>query len=326
MRLTRLGVHGTVFYTALVAAYFGSPYSNSFFLMLGFLTLVGLGGVLGARRNLVGVSVASVELAPTPSGAAVRGMVELRAPQPMRFGVSVRIELAGHHARAAELALLGRVESLDGRASIALVAPPLPRGRYTVRCALLESVHPFGLVRVQRAFPAPSELFVYPRPAERALGRTLADMERELLGRDVADESEREPASLRDHQERDGSRGVHWRASARRGRLVVLEWESARGAGREVVLDRRCAPDALEAALVTLSSLVHLAREGQETLRLHTQGMSVTFGQGQRPWEDALCFLASAEVLPESGPAPPTVAPSVTRLPGALAGATSHAG
>ena len=68
----------------------------------------------------------------------------------------------------------------------------------------------------------------------------------------------------------DSLRAVHWRATARRGRLVVREWEAAGGQGLEVVLDRRCAPAELEEALEALSALVHVARARKGSLRVRT--------------------------------------------------------
>jgi uncharacterized protein (DUF58 family) len=324
MRLTRFGLHGGLFHVALVAAFFGSSYSNLFFLLLGFLTLVGLGGVLAARRNLHGVNATAPDLAPSPTGTAVHASIDVHAPRPTRFGVHARISLS-RGADQTELAeLVGRVECLDGCANLSLQCPPLARGRYSVQRAYIESIHPFGLVRVRREFTGPRELLVYPRPLERFAGRTLLEVQRELLGRDDPGAGDLQPVSLRDHTERDGSRGIHWRASARRGRLVVQEWEGGSGSGLELLLDRRCAPEALEEALATISSLVHLARTSKDTLRLHSQGLSSSFGDGQRPWDDALRFLACAEALPPSGPAPPIVSPSVTRLPRAPEHTSSH--
>jgi uncharacterized protein (DUF58 family) len=318
VRITWLGFQGGLFYCALVAAFFASPYANLFFLLLGFLTLVGLSGVFAARRNLRGVTAVSPELAPVPTGEVVEATLEARAPRPARFGIRARISLAG----GAEL--VGRADHLDGRATIVLRAPALARGCHAVQRTVLESVHPFGLVRMTREVAGPSELLVYPRPLERFAGCTMLEAQRELLGRGDPGAGDLQPASLRDHTERDGARGIHWRASARRGRLVVQEWEGGSGAGLELLLDRRCTPEALEEALATISSLVFLARTAKETVRLHSQGLSASFGAGQRPWEDVLRFLACAETLPSSGPAPPVVSPSVTRLPRALEHAATH--
>jgi hypothetical protein len=87
VRITWLGFQGGLFYCALVAAFFASPYANLFFLLLGFLTLVGLSGVFAARRNLRGVTAVSPELAPVPTGEVVEATLDARAPRPARFGI-----------------------------------------------------------------------------------------------------------------------------------------------------------------------------------------------------------------------------------------------
>ena len=174
--------------------------------------------------------------------------------------------------------------------------------------AALESAYPFGLLRFTRALAAPSELLVYPRPAEELVGITLREAQAALATRPDASAGDLQPAGLRDHTERDGLRSVHWRASARRGKLVVQEWEGGTGDGLQVLLDRRCSSDCFEEALATLSALAQLAKAAKEPLRLATQDLSVTFGEGQRPWRELLDFLAD-------GPAPPATSPDVIRLP-----------
>ncbi len=309
MRLTRFGVHGGLFTGAMFVAFYGSPYSNLFFLLLGFLTLTGLIGVLGARRNLQGVTAHAPEFEPVPSATAVRVEVPLSVETRRRFDVRGRIALEG----GAELR--GRAASIERRAALGLVAPPLPRGRYAVTDAALESAYPFGLLRFTQALAAPSELLVYPRPAEELVGITLREARAALATRPDASSGDLQPAGLRDHTERDGLRSVHWRASARRGKLVVQEWEGGTGDGLQVLLDRRCENDLFEEALSTLSALGQLAKVAKEPLRLATQDFSETFGEGQRPWRELLEFLASVRPLPADGPAPPAASPDVIRLP-----------
>jgi uncharacterized protein (DUF58 family) len=236
----------------------------------------------------------------------------VHAPRPARFQVAVRVQLEGSRA------LEGHAALVEGEATVMLRAPALPRGRYAVLRAFVASTHPFGLVRLRRALAAPPELLVYPAPGALVEGRSAADALDELLGRGTPGQGDLQPCGLRDHREGEGVRGVHWRASARRGRLVVQEWEGGSGEGLEVVLDRRASEEALERALSTLSAMVHLARTNKETLRIHSQGLSATFGEDQRPWGDALRFLACAEALPPSGPPPPATSPGVARLPRAV--------
>lgn len=309
MRPTAFGARGLAFHAAMVAAFWLTPYSNLFFLLLGFLTLLCVVGVVGARRNLAGIECTAIELEPVPSGLASTRTVELSAAMRARFGVSVRVELEGGSA------LVGHVPVLAGRGELRLALPALPRGCHPVASARLESLHPFGLVRVFREVAAPREVVVYPAPATIADDTPAAAALDELLGRGRPGEGEVQPSGLRDHREGEGTRGVNWRASARRGRLVVQEWDGGTGHGLELVLDRRCDPDQLETALRTISAVVEHARTSKETLKLHTQGRSASFGDGAEPWSEVLRLLADARPLPPTAGAPPSVSPAVARLP-----------
>ncbi|MEM7307445.1 MAG: DUF58 domain-containing protein [Planctomycetota bacterium] len=311
MRLTRFGFYGFVFYVVMFGAFFASPYSNLFFLLLAFLTLLFGGGTVAAFRNLRGVEASIEELAPVPTDAAEPLVVRVRAPRPARFQLVARLRLGGGHE------LTGHLDLLDGEGQLGVDVAGLPRGCYSIEAAWLESMHPFGLIRRRRELAASGELAVYPSPRSLLEGRSAAEALDDLLGGDHA-AGEAQPSGLRDHRDGDGLRRVHWRASARRGRLVVQEWEGAGGNGLEVVLDRRCEPDELEQALASISAMVQLARTNKETLRLHSQDVSATFGEGQRPFAEALRFLAGAQALPASAPPPPAVSPSVARLPRAL--------
>ena len=53
---------------------------------------------------------------------------------------------------------------------------------------------------------------------------------------------------------------------------------------------------------------------------MYSQGLSATFGEGHRPWSEALRFLACAELVASDGPAPPATSPSVARLPATAGG------
>jgi len=312
LRPTRFGIQAACFWLAMFAAFYAAPYSNLFFLLLGFLGLVLVAGTWGARRNVRGVSAVVDVLPPVPAGSDASVSFELRAPRPTRFQIGVRLVLVG------ERSVVGHVAVLDGEAGAAIAVGGLPRGIHRVERTLLESFHPFGLVRARIPVAGPEELVVYPAPTEATAGRSAADMLEELLGRTVT-AGTMQPASLRDHRLDEGLQRVHWRASARRAKLIVQEWEGGGGQGLEVVLDRRADADELEDALRTLSALVSLARESKETLRIHTQGLAATFGPGNRPWADALRFLAGADRLPSSAAAPPVTGPGVLRLPKAVA-------
>ena len=315
MRPTLFGIRAMVFYVLVVGAFYAAPYENLFFLLLAFLTVHWQLAAWWTWRSLDGVELALVDAMVLPAGAASRIIARLDAATGRRFDVTVRlVVVAKGHAKA--MPIEGTVEVLRGRADVAVEVPPMPRGVHTVERVTLCSTWPFGLLRRTLDVEGPREVVVYPAPSTVVEdGRSAAELVRELMGTSAAGAGDLQPSGLREHRAGDGLRSVHWRASARRGALVVREWEGGSGEGLTVVLDRRCSGVDLEGALAELSAIVTLAREAKETLAVKSQDFSHTFGDGHEPWERALRFLAAAETLDAGAPAPPASSPSVLRLP-----------
>jgi len=97
------------------------------------------------------------------------------------------------------------------------------RGLYTLAGYRLATKFPFALFRKSRDVDAPVEVLVYParvavpRPPPRSLAR--GDTTANRLGR------RGEFFGLRERRPGDDHRDVHWRSSARTGRLLVREYE-----------------------------------------------------------------------------------------------------
>jgi len=97
------------------------------------------------------------------------------------------------------------------------------RGLYTLTGYRLATKFPFALFRKSRDVDAPLDLLVYPariavpRPPPRSATRGDAIADR--LGR------RGEFFGLREHRAGDDRRDVHWKSSARSGRLLVREYE-----------------------------------------------------------------------------------------------------
>jgi uncharacterized protein (DUF58 family) len=114
----------------------------------------------------------------------------------------------------------------------------VPRGRYPVEAveAILED--PFGLERVEMKLPAGESLLVYPRLVE--LDALFSDSgARQLEGRRLL---LRRPTgfdlhSVRDYQQGESLRRVHWPTTAKRGHLMVKELEDAPRDETAVLLD-----------------------------------------------------------------------------------------
>lgn len=184
-----------------------------------------------------------------------------------------------------------------------------------MRAARIVSTWPLGLWMARRAVPAPAEVVVYPAPLALATSRGGSGGVGELYDMLGAAQGFLQPSELREYRPGDELRLVHWKASARRGTLVIKEWEGGTGSGHEVVIDRRAKGEELEEGLSAVSALARAAKEQKEVLTVHSQGLSATFGGAHRPWRELLRFLAVAEPLPLDGPPPPPVSPAVLRLP-----------
>ena len=114
----------------------------------------------------------------------------------------------------------------------------LPRGRYPVESVSAVLEDPFGLERVEVALPGGESLLVYPRLVD--LDRLFSDSgARALEGRRLL---LRRPTgfdlhSVRDYEQGESLRRVHWPSTAKRGHLMVKELEDAPRDETAVLLD-----------------------------------------------------------------------------------------
>jgi uncharacterized protein (DUF58 family) len=114
----------------------------------------------------------------------------------------------------------------------------VPRGRYPVESvdAVLED--PFGLERVEVKLPAGESLLVYPRLVDLEglfsdSGSRALEGRRLLLRRPTGFDLH----SVRDYQQGESLRRVHWPSTAKRGHLMVKELEDAPRDETAVLLD-----------------------------------------------------------------------------------------
>lgn len=158
------------------------------------------------------------------------------------------------------------------------------RGRYERGPLWAVSGYPFGLAE-RRVRLAPAEdLLVLPRPGTLRRG----GLRRQLRGVDPTGDRQRRrpphPAAhgevhgLRQFRTGDSPRTIHWKTSARRGELMVREFEDASGDSLLLVLDPTLPdrPDAAEQFEGAVSLAATLAREwcrgGAERLVLAVAG------------------------------------------------------
>jgi uncharacterized protein (DUF58 family) len=124
------------------------------------------------------------------------------------------------------------------RLSVRYVLERLPRGRYAFDDVRVEIADPFGLESVSVSLPAPGALLVYPRLARleqlfSESGTHAHDGRRLLLRRHTGFELH----GVREYEQGESLRRVHWRSTARRGQLMVKELEDAPRDEIAVLLD-----------------------------------------------------------------------------------------
>jgi uncharacterized protein (DUF58 family) len=188
------------------------------------------------------------------------------------------------------------------RLSVRYVLARLPRGRYAFEDVRVEIADPFGLESVAVALPAPGALLVYPRLVrlERLFSESGAhahDGRRLLLRR----HSGFELHGVREYEQGESLRRVHWRSTARRGQLMVKELEDAPRDEIAVLLDADASAvvgDSFDvqvrAAGSILDSYVHRGRRAVLVVNSERRDVQQVHSAAA-DWRRALELLAAAE-------------------------------
>jgi uncharacterized protein (DUF58 family) len=228
------GRGGALLLGALVLA--GAVAFGSRALGVAGIGLVLAGLAAGAWSTLARSRVdATFEVSPAPAteGDEVRIRVETRRSSRIPAGsASIRATLGRLGARECRLRGHGR------RATGDLSLGRLPRGRYEAQEAVLELREPLGLETVEAALALPPPVLVHPRLVDlpalwNDAGRLGGDGRRLLLRRPAGFDFH----SVREYEQGESLRRVHWPTTARRGQLMVKELEEAPSDAVAILLD-----------------------------------------------------------------------------------------
>ena len=211
-------------------------------------------------------------------------------PEPIVANVDVPVKSAAVAARATYRGRLAR------------------RGRYRFGPLKVATTYPFGLIRRTLAVEQPGTVLVCPRLGR--LSYRWAKWQQETWrggqrtqGRQGA---EGEFFGLRDWRPGDNRRSVHWRTTARRGNLIVRQFEQQNARDLVLLLDLWQPPsakgaerEAVERAVsFAATALEDVCRRGGCRLVLGIAGREVQVLRGtasQRLWQEALELLALCE-------------------------------
>jgi uncharacterized protein (DUF58 family) len=177
----------------------------------------------------------------------------------------------------------------------------VPRGRYAFDTVRLTIEDPFGLARASLVQGERQALVVYPRLVALTQlfseGRAQAqDGRRLLLRRPTGYELH----GVREYVEGESLRNVHWRSTARRGRLMMKELEDAPSDEVAVLLDgdeRGAAGESFEVAVRAAGSILqaHVRRGRRCSLVVNSATREVQNVASEGEWHRALEVLAAAE-------------------------------
>ena len=215
-------------------------------------------------------------------------------------GRAVVVDRVGERPVATEVVRTGRI--LRGRYEVASAL----RGRYRLGGAELVIGDGFGLAEVRIALDRSDEVIVYPRvyPLEGLFtdaGGSSGEHGRALLHRTAGYDLH----SIRDHQQGESLRRVHWRSTAKRRKLMVKELQDTPRDEASVLLDGDAHAVAGEVPESTFdyqvraaASLLHRLVESGQRSSLVIHGAAHTrirVGDAGGQWPTALGALAGAQ-------------------------------
>jgi len=176
------------------------------------------------------------------------------------------------------------------------------RGLYTYGGFRVATRFPFALFTKRRHVHSAGEVLVLPAvfdlppPAPKA--RQLGDTMVRKLGRSG------EFFGLREYREGDDRRSIHWRSSARSGRLLVREFEEEAEKRATLIIDNALpddadgdAEDALERAISLTASLAMSYLTRGYAVRLIARGKSIPYAAGEGQLTRILRALALLETV-----------------------------
>lgn len=214
---------GWFFFALLLTMGIGALNYNNNPALLLCLLLAGatLASLLYAHLQLSGLTVQAIGAEPVPAGRPLIVRLHVRAdPRRARRGLEARAEAA-----------TSALHLHDGAGEAALALPTARRGRLDPGRLRIATTRPLGLARAWAWVWSDTPLLVYPAPEPHGPGLPLGDGDNAQARLHPAGD---DVHHLRNWRRGDQRRAIAWKATARRGQLLVREYEQPRGA--DVVL------------------------------------------------------------------------------------------
>jgi uncharacterized protein (DUF58 family) len=265
-------------------------YDNALGYALSFMLIsASLVSMLHAVRNLAGLRLGRAECAAVFAGDTARFGVRMdNRAERQRFGLLARLGTRRGRDHGDYPVLHFGLEA-NSVARMELCGPARQRGWCVPGPVTIATRFPFGLFRAWSRVDMGLRCLVYPRPAgEQALPACQPE---ESGQRDAFGTGEDEFAGLRDYQQGDSARRVHWKAVAREQGVPVKVFSGA-AAGLTLLRWQDVGGGDTESRLSQLSRWVLDAHEKRLRYGLCLPGVEIAADSGEQHRRRCLEALA----------------------------------
>jgi len=173
------------------------------------------------------------------------------------------------------------------------------RGLHQIGSLTVESAAPFGLFRRRKHVSAPFEVLVYPRWHQMSHVGLLEAPRGETEGRRVSRTGNEVIASRR-YGAGDPVRDIHWKNTARTGRLMVKEYDAGADDGVVIAFDASSAIG--EGVETTLEYAVSIAASASRALVRNNHEVAISAGGVPGPATTDWARIMHSLALVETGP------------------------
>ncbi len=302
---TPLGMKAMGFYGLCWFAFTATPYTNLFFFLILFQSLLLVLGLVLPWSYLRGVRVLFPPEIVGQAGEPITFDLLWRAPSKARAVDLWGFGIKGAPKGKQRLASLSRSENDSALSPVQL--PSQERGVLPLSRFRLRTSYPLGLFRAQKTFTEKLECWILPKPIHHhlELGSTGSAHQGDAGNPTLLADRGREMAGVREFRSGDDPTRVYWKKSAQRGVLVLRESLEPPAQKSEVfILNENCEEEAFERQLEALAFIgLKLRREREGTLTIHCLAGELEFGARGKSWKDLDHFLTLAHPSVEGHPA-----------------------
>ena len=301
---TPLGMKALGFYGLCWFAFTATPYTNLFFFLILFQSLLLILGLGLPHGYLRGVEVRFPSSIKGRKGEPLTFEIAWKAPDKARavdlWGMELQpTSTQKKKKKKQRLASLGR--GGERRMTTKVSLPTQERGVFHLTSLRLRTSYPLGLFRAQKTISDTLEYWILPNPIPQSMRMVSQNsLERgEEEPEQLLSDRGREMAGIREFRPGDDPTRVYWKKSAQRGVLVVREGIEPTAHKPELfILDETQEKEAFERQLEALAYWGQKQEREHRGLTLRCLSGDLRFGTRGKCWEEFDRFLAHAQPAP----------------------------